>query len=185
MLEFTPSKAHKKAINECFRCRGMLISSYAHVEFLLGDLCLKSWQLAPYRSLANRLPYKANTRERAVSAILSVENGPLFEFRRSAEPLLKRWRESESDRNMMAHGLMTLEWMKNGEIFVRGTLLKAGSNVHVDVERIRWSLGTLQSKASQASSYSQAWMKLCHAMHSKMGWISPRGIPVRLAKSDP
>jgi hypothetical protein len=185
MLEFTPSNAHKKAINECFCCRGMLISSYAHVDFLLADLCLKSWRLAQYRSLASRFPYKSATRERAVSAILLVKNGPLSEFREPAEPLLQRWRESERERNMMAHGWMTIEWMQNGDMFVRGTLLKAGSNEKVDVERIRWSLVTLQSKASQASSLSQAWLKLCHTMHSKMGWISSRGTPIRLAKSDP
>jgi hypothetical protein len=163
----------------------MLISSYAHVEFLLGDLCLKSWRIAQYRSLESRFPYKSATRERAVSAILSVKNGPLSEFKEGAAPLLQQWRESERDRNMMAHGWMTIEWMQGGEMFVRGTLLKAVSDGKVDVERMRWSLGTLQAKASRASSYSQAWIKLCHAMHLKMGWISPRGTLLRLAKSDP
>src|SRR4051794_36092753 len=106
MLEFTPTAANKRVINECLRCRGMLISSFAHVEFLLADLCLKSWRIKHYERLANRFPYRAGTRERAVNAILSAEDGPLSEFWDAAKPLLQTWRESERDRNMMAHGLM-------------------------------------------------------------------------------
>jgi hypothetical protein len=162
-----------------------LVSSYAHVEYLLADLCFRSWRLEPYRPLASRFPYKATTRERAVSAILSVKNGPLFEFKKAAEPLFKKWRESERDRHIMAHGLMRIAWHRDGKIFVHGQLFKARNDGGADLEVIRWSLATLQEKAGQASTYSQGWIKLSHAMYSRMGWINPKGVLVQLAKSDP
>jgi hypothetical protein len=183
MLEFDPSEDQKRVMNECFRCRGLMVSSYAHVEFLLADLCFKSWRLEPYRPLASRFPYKATTRELAVKAILSVENGPLFQFKEPAVPLLNKWRDSERDRNIMAHGLMRIEWHRDN-IFVHGQLLRTRSDGGADLETIRWSIGTLQAKTRRASVYSQGWIKLCHAMHSRMGWISPKGAPVQLAKSN-
>ena len=75
MLEHVPTDEQKQVLNQCLRCRGLIVGSYAHVEFLLADLCIKSWRLPSYRSLAKRFPYKSETRERAVSAILAL--GPV------------------------------------------------------------------------------------------------------------
>src|SRR5258707_3630338 len=166
MLELDPTDDQKSLINECTRCRGLIVGSYAHVEFLLADLCIKSWRLPSYRSLAKRFPYKSATRERAVSAILALEAGPLFEFGAAAAPFLKQWRDSERDRNIMAHGLMTIEWTKSGNVFVRGQLLKPIDDEKFGLERVRWSLSALQAKAGKATKCSQGWMRVCYAMHS-------------------
>jgi hypothetical protein len=184
MLEHTPTEERKRVLNECLRCRGLIVGSYAHVEFLLADLCFKSWRLPSYHSLPKRFPYKGATREQAVSAILSVKDGPLFEFGSAAAPFLKQWRNSERDRNMLAHGLMTIEWTTSGSIFVRGQMLKPISEKRFALVKVRWSLSTLQAKAGQATKCSQGWMRICHAMHSKLGWIRSDGVPVGLLKDE-
>ena len=184
MLEHVPTEEQRQVLNECLRCRGLIVGSYAHVEFLLADLCIKSWRLPSYRSLAKRFPYKSETRERAVSAILALEAGPLFEFRAAAAPLLKEWRDSERDRNIMAHGLVTIEWTKGDNVFVRGQLLKPIDDEKFGLERVKWSLSTLQAKAGRATKCSQGWMRVCYAMHSKMSWIRSDGVPVGLFKDD-
>ena len=46
--------------------RGSIITSYAHIEFLLADICLKTWQKAEYAHLAGRFPYKTDSRIKAV-----------------------------------------------------------------------------------------------------------------------
>lgn len=99
MLELDPTDDQKSLINECMRCRGLLVGSYAHVEFLLADLCIKSWKLPEYRSLSKKFPHRAESRFRGVRDILAVKNGPLFHFRDPAEQLLGQWQDSERDRH--------------------------------------------------------------------------------------
>jgi hypothetical protein len=70
--------------------------------------------------------------------------------------------DSERDRNMMAHGLMTIEWMRDGSIYVRGQLLKPIDNESFGLARVKWSLSKLQGKARQATKCSQGWIKVGH-----------------------
>ena len=55
----------------------------------------------------------------------------------------------------MAHGLMTIEWVKGGNIFVRGQLLKPIDDEKFGLERVKWSLSELQAKAGKATKCSQ------------------------------
>ena len=39
------SDESKAIVNHAVYLRGNIITSYAHIEFLLADICLKAWQL--------------------------------------------------------------------------------------------------------------------------------------------
>src|SRR5258705_10144236 len=136
-------------------------------------------------SLSKKFPHRAESRFRGVRDILAVKNGPLFHFKNPAEQLLNQWQDSERDRHMMAHGLLRIALHKNERIFIHGHLLKARKDGGFDAETMRWSLTTLQAKTKRAAAYSAGWFMLCHAIHSQMGWINQKGIPVRLPMSDP
>ena len=42
------SEETKALVNHAVYLRGNIITSYAHIEFLLADVCLKAWQLGEY-----------------------------------------------------------------------------------------------------------------------------------------
>jgi hypothetical protein len=62
MIEETSSDRHKAIVSEVHWLRGVIVSSYAHVEFLLGDLCMKAWYTPPYNHLRGKFPYRLEAR---------------------------------------------------------------------------------------------------------------------------
>jgi hypothetical protein len=70
----------KALVNHALYLRGNIITSYAHIEFLLADICLKAWQLDEYAHLAGAFPYKTDSRIKAVRALFEGE-GPLKRYR--------------------------------------------------------------------------------------------------------
>jgi hypothetical protein len=77
----------KALVNHAVYLRGSIITSYAHIEFLLADICLKAWQLPEYAHLAGAFPYKTDSRIQAVGALFEC-NGPLKPYREGVQPAL-------------------------------------------------------------------------------------------------
>jgi hypothetical protein len=50
-MKETSSDRHKAIVSEVHLLRGVIVSSYAHVEFLLGDLCMKAWRTTTFSHL--------------------------------------------------------------------------------------------------------------------------------------
>jgi hypothetical protein len=53
---------NKALVDNAIYLRGHIITSYAHIEFLLADICLKAWQLEEYAHFAGAFPYKTDSR---------------------------------------------------------------------------------------------------------------------------
>ena len=60
------SDSTKAIVNHAVYLRGNIITSYAHIEFLLADICVKAWQLEQYKHLAGKFPYSVDSRIKAV-----------------------------------------------------------------------------------------------------------------------
>ena len=101
------SDVAKDIVNHAIHLRGMIITSYAHIEFLLADICLKAWQREEYAHLAGPFPYKADTRIKAVSKLLDTD-GPLKTYRPGVQPVLDELLSFEELRHFVAHGLLVV-----------------------------------------------------------------------------
>jgi hypothetical protein len=95
----------KAIVNDAHYTRGTIIASYAHIEFLLADLCLKAWKMPEYAHLAGPFPYKIDSRIKAVGKLFGAD-GPLKSYRAGVQPALDELLELEDLRHFVAHGLM-------------------------------------------------------------------------------
>jgi hypothetical protein len=85
--------------------RGAYIGSYAQVEFLLADICVKAWELPAYQHLRVKFPYRAESRVKAAIALFDSA-GPFAQYReevRFAELL-----RFEELRDFLAHGFLRI-----------------------------------------------------------------------------
>jgi len=98
-------KAAKAMVEQATFLRGSIITSYAHIEFLLADICLKAWQKAEYAHLAGPFPYKTDSRIKAVGALFDSD-GPLKPHRPGVQPVLDQLLTFEELRHFVAHGLL-------------------------------------------------------------------------------
>jgi hypothetical protein len=101
------SEEMKILVNHAVYVRGTIISSYAHIEFLLADLCLKAWEMPEYAHLAGSFPYKIETRLKAAGKLFEAD-GPLRAYRSGVQAALDELLQLEDLRHFVAHGLMIL-----------------------------------------------------------------------------
>src|ERR1700693_775996 len=95
----------KAIVNHAHYVRGTIISSYAHIEFLLADLSLNAWKMPEYAHLAGPFPYKVDSRIKAVGKLFEAD-GPLKWYRAGVQPALDELLKLEELRHFVAHGLM-------------------------------------------------------------------------------
>jgi hypothetical protein len=146
------SEETKALVNHAIYLRGNIITSYAHIEFLLADICLKAWQLGEYAHLGGAIPYKIESRIKAVRALLEVD-GPLKAYREGIQPALDTLLDFEKRRHFIAHGLMTVTPMPPSDALLEYRLYrttKQGTEIAffetsvTDLEDVALKIGTLQ-----------------------------------------
>ena len=79
--------AEKEIVEHAIYLRGSVIHSYAHIEYLLADICLQAWKTSRYSHLAASFPYKTESRIKAVRLLLD-EDGPLKVYREDLKSVL-------------------------------------------------------------------------------------------------
>jgi hypothetical protein len=141
----------KALVNHAVYLRGNIITSYAHIEFLLADLCLKAWQLGEYAHLAGAFPYKTDSRIKAVGALFEC-NGPLKPYREGVQPALDKLLSFEERRHFIAHGLMIVTPMPPSDAMLQyrlyrtskqGTAIAFFETSASDLDPVALEIGTL------------------------------------------
>lgn len=139
-------------VNQAVYLRGNIITSYAHIEFLLADICLKAWRFGEYAHLAGAFPYKIESRIRAVRALLEAD-GPLKAYREGIQPVLDTLLDFEDRRHFIAHGLMIVTPMPPSDALLKYRLYrttKQGTEIAFfetsasDFDDVALKIGTLQ-----------------------------------------
>jgi hypothetical protein len=97
--------ADRSIVTDAIFSRGSIITSYAHIEHLLADICLQSWKTSEYAHLAGLFPYKTESRIKAVRSLLETA-GPLKSYHGELEPVLDDLLTFEELRHFVAHGVM-------------------------------------------------------------------------------
>ena len=88
--------------------RGAYIGSYAQVEFLLADICVKAWELPAYKHLRAKFPYRADSRVKAAIALFDC-SGPLAEYREEVRGVFDELLRFEEFRDFLADGLLRID----------------------------------------------------------------------------
>lgn len=87
--------------------RGWIVNSFAQVEFLLADLTLRCRRFPEYNDLTSRLPYRLESRIRAVRGLCSTR-GPLTPYAARIGVLLDRLEQAEDLRHFIVHGFSSV-----------------------------------------------------------------------------
>lgn len=145
------SDGTKEIVNHAVYLRGNIITSYAHIEFLLADICLKAWQLEEYKHLAGKFPYSVDSRIKAVRILFDYD-GPLKPYREGVQPALDKLLDFEERRHFIAHGLMIVTPMPPNDAMLQyrlyrttkhGTAIAFFETSASDLEPVGLEIGTL------------------------------------------
>ena len=98
----------KRIVKQVKFLRGAYIGSYAQVEFLLADICVKAWELPAYKHLRAKFPYRAESRVKAANALFDCA-GPFAEYRKEVRGLFDELLRFEEFRDFLAHGLLRID----------------------------------------------------------------------------
>jgi hypothetical protein len=102
----------KRIVKQVNLLRGAYIGSYAQVEFLLADICVKAWELPAYKHLRAKFPYRAGSRVKAANALFGCA-GPFAEYREEVRGLFDELLRFEEFRDFLAHGLLRIDTKRN------------------------------------------------------------------------
>jgi hypothetical protein len=143
---------NKAIVNHAVHLRGSIITSYAHIEFLLADICLKAWKMSEYTHLAGPFPYKTDSRIKAVRALFD-HAGPLKLYREGIQPTLDELLNFEELRHFVTHGLLIVTPMQTRDVMSqyrlyrttkRGPAIAFFETSASDLENIGAKIGSLQ-----------------------------------------
>ena len=97
----------RRIVKQVNLLRGAYIGSYAQVEFLLADICVKAWELPAYKHLCAKFPYRAGSRVKAANAIFDC-TGPFAAYRKEVRGFFDELLRFEELRDFLAHGLLRI-----------------------------------------------------------------------------
>jgi len=164
---------HKPYVGEAFQLRGMLLGSYAHIEFMLADICLRAWEMPAYAHLAKQFPYSVETRIAEARAIFTSE-GPFRQYANEAESLLVDLLQYQEIRHFMAHGLMTIKFTDTAVSEIEFRLFRPTKS-GPEIGFIHWSFEGMRETAQQIAEYGSQWTRFLYRVHMEQGFAGKPG----------
>jgi len=161
---------HIAQIHEAQRLRGWITNSYAQIEFMLGDLILRSRQFSEYDSKTSSLPHGAPDRVKRVRQILSFD-GPLSKFSTRIETMLLKFEQGHEVRNLLAHGFCEFLSTTSGDTGIQFQKWhrRAGKP---DARLVRcFRLPDLVREERSFVALAEEAMTLFWEIHEYFGWV--------------
>lgn len=159
--------AYRAMVVQAQALRGAIVSSYAHIEFLLADVCMKAWRLAEYKHLRAPFPFKVETRIKAAEALFKSP-GRLNQYYPDVDGLFPRLLNYEQMRHFMAHGLMIVTPAATSprvEIQLWRPARKGGA----DIGFINTDFDQMDFTASELSLYTDTLIRVFHRVYIEQG----------------
>lgn len=150
-----PSDATKQVIQQFAFLRGAFIGSYAQVEFLLADICVKAWPRPQYQHLRSKFPYQADSRVKAANALFESA-GPLSKYLAEVDGLFEKLLRYEEFRDFLAHGLMRVEVEGKNKATIQLRMYRP--------EKIGLKLGMMTMELRQMADASVEIVKFTHQL---------------------
>lgn len=102
------------AIEEATHHRGWISNSYAQVEFLLGDLIIRSREFPEYAKQTATFTHSSIKRVTKVRLMLDID-GPLTPHKASILAILDAFETNHDIRNLLAHGFCEFHFTSTGD----------------------------------------------------------------------
>jgi hypothetical protein len=147
----------QKAVNDAAYLRGCIVTSYAHVEFLLADISVK---------LDLKFPYLIKNRIKAVLRI--AERSGYEVYKDELEAVCDELLKYDELRNFMAHGFLVVSTDKKGNHLLEYQMYqRAGENFqHV---MIQTDLAKLRIAANDVTCYVERAVLLFGRIYIEKG----------------
>ena len=142
---------------------GAIVASYAHVEFLLGDLCMKAWYTAEYSHLREKFPYRLQARIRSARDLFSSD-GPLGRYASEVEGVFERLATYEDYRHFMAHGLCIVTPTAMPMIQLR---LWRPTKEGAEEGTIDLTIEQMRENATEITAYCNQVIRLLHKVYTE------------------
>jgi hypothetical protein len=159
----------KDATHEAQRLRGWISNGYAQVEYLLGDILMKAFELPEYSEFVDRLPHKVGNRIGLIRKILEIDGffTPLVE---EIQWIIDAFELRHETRNILAHGFCTVLHTREGDVGFE--FRKWHRDNQQDIELIKvYRLVDLEYEQAQLIDVSQRALKLGFEIHKVLGLV--------------
>ena len=158
-------------IEEGQRLRGWIANSFAQIEFMLGDLILRSFQMAEYDGLPRTLPHGAPDRVKRLRRVLGTQ-GPLDPFAAALEELLDTFETTHEVRNLLAHGFCEYLFTPDGDAALQ--FQKWHRQPHREDARLirSFRLQDLEREKQTMTALSTRAVLLFRNLHDHFGWVA-------------
>ncbi|WP_374612857.1 hypothetical protein [Sphingorhabdus sp.] len=158
------------ATEEAQRLRGWIANGYAQVEYLLGDIIVRAFEMPEYAELVVRLPHKITNRIELIEKILEVE-GFFTPFSDEIRGIIESFILRHEIRNILAHGFCTILHTPNEEVGFEFRKWHRDEE-QGDVEIIRvYRLVHLEYEKAQLIDVSQRALQLSYEIHHALGLV--------------
>lgn len=156
-------------IEECQRLRGWLVNSFAQVEFLLGDLPCRAWELPEYVHMRGPVSIVAKNRLAQTRSLLEAP-GPLAAYATRLLPVLDRFERNDRARNFLAHGFCSFDVVpRTGEMAMRFRCYVPRKGGEPELLELYMLPNELAAAREQWVGIAEQVIEACHEIYLRFG----------------
>ena len=166
----SPPEHVQSATEEAQRLRGWIANGYAQVEYLLGDIVMKSLGMPEYGEINGMLPHRPQKRIERVRKILKV-NGYFSKFSEEIEWIIAGFEMHHETRNLLAHGFCTIYHTPNEDVgFEFRKWHRDESNEDTEIRNL-FRIVNLEYHKAQLAHISERALALSRTIHEELGLV--------------
>jgi len=160
-------------LEEGTHCRGWITNSYAQIEFLLGDLIVRSRWFHEYSEHNSTISHSATRRVAKVRAMLKI-TGALTPYTERLGAILNAFELTHDTRNLLAHGYCQLHYTPDGDagLVFQKFDREAATMTNNDGARIQrtFRLADLRQQRDESVALAQQALMTFTTVASELGW---------------
>ena len=157
------------AIEEGQRLRGWITNGYAQVEYLLGDIIVRSHGKEEYEVVKGRLPHRPEKRIAMVRKILEID-GFFSKHREEIEWLIGAFEFHQQTRHLLVHGFCSAHHTPNGDFGLQFRKWHREDENDVEIETT-FRLIDLEYERAQFTQAAQRALSLAFEIHDELGLV--------------
>lgn len=157
------------AIEEGQRLRGWITNGYAQVEYLLGDIIIRSHGMDEYHEVKERLPHRPEKRIAMVKKLLEID-GYFLKHRDEINWLIEVFENHQGTRHLLVHGFCTAQHTEDGDFGLQFRKWHRDGASDVELQRT-FRLLDLEYEGVQLTEAAHRALSLAFTIHDDLGLI--------------
>jgi hypothetical protein len=157
------------AVEEGQRLRGWITNGYAQVEYLLGDIIVRSHDMEEYETLKERLPHRPEKRIAKVKQILEVD-GYFSKHRDEIKWLIEAFEFHQQTRHLLVHGFCTAYHTPSGDFGLQFRKWHRDGANDIEIKKT-FRLIDLEYERTQFTHVAERALSLAREVHEELGLI--------------